>query len=523
VGLQRDISIEERRRATWRRIAPGHELGLDTDAEAVRQARSIGGVPLAQQRGERGAERASDRGSLVSYFGDIGSIPTLGKEEEVLLGKEIEAATQGFREAMVRVPWVSKEAVQLWRRLKAEKRATGKMSESFGSGSPPGQNLGAHMDDLLGKLALQVERRGQALASGDEQKLRRHEKNMARLLREAELSMQIMGRMRAGLAELRDEAARGLRRIAAIDSGRRPPRSEAGRSRRRAERVRWQQRIEELSLELGLEARPFLEHMRIVDAEWERLSDVKDVFVQHNLKLVVAIAKDFRNMGIAFQDLIQEGNIGLIRAVEKFEYQRGHKFSTYAVWWIRQALIRAIQNHSRTIRIPSHVHDTLLKYYRAFNNLEKKLGRDPTNRELAEALGIEEERAQQLQRMVRDPVSLEKEVPGTDSKKVKDIVADPNPVSPAAGIDHARLEKTLDSSIRGLCDRERNILRWRFGLKGEREHTLEEIGNRLALSRERVRQLEARALEKLRECQDCAELESFVDRENDAPGAPPLP
>ena len=104
---------------------------------------------------------------------------------------------------------------------------------------------------------------------------------------------------------------------------------------------------------------------------------VKNVFVQHNLKLVVAIAKDFRNMGIAFQDLIQEGNIGLIRAVEKFEYQRGHKFSTYAVWWIRQALIRAIQNHSRTIRIPSHVHDTLLKYYRAYNALEKKLGPRP--------------------------------------------------------------------------------------------------------------------------------------------------
>jgi len=142
---------------------------------------------------------------------------------------------------------------------------------------------------------------------------------------------------------------------------------------------------------------------------------------------------------------------------------------------------------------------------------------------VAEALGIEEERAQQRQRMVREPVSLEKEVPGTDSKKVKDIVADPNPVSPTAGIDHARLEKTLDSSIRGLCDRERNILRWRFGLKGEREHTLEEIGNRLRLSRERVRQLEARALEKLRECEDCAELESFVERDNDGPGAPPLP
>jgi RNA polymerase primary sigma factor len=228
------------------------------------------------------------------------------------------------------------------------------------------------------------------------------------------------------------------------------------------------------------------------------MTAVKNRFIEHNLKLVVAIAKDYRNLGLSFPDLIQEGNLGLIRAVEKFDHRRGFKFSTYAVWWIRQALVRAIQNHSRTIRLPSHVHDRLQRSQRVRAELTGKLGRDPTVGELAPALGTDLDALESLDRLSREAISLESSVAGTE-KRLEDFVADGAAESPDGDLDTDRLRTGVGALIGNLTPREQLILRLRYGLGAEEEHTLEQIGQSLGLSRERVRQLEARALKKLRE------------------------
>jgi len=490
------------------------------------------------------------------YLQEMGAVSLLTREQEVEIAKQIEAGERDVRQEVLALPFTLTYLLELGDRIKAGEVSERELLDEESDEDADGDGEEPVEKEPEGVILKQLERLRRMVEErrATEEALRQRRAH-PRTAREAERRLTLLQRR---LAKALEELEIGRRHIAIIAeklkmacrfieqqhdlvgvcerrSGRSvgeilkaggalrsdDSRAAATASRRLhlgvedarqlVEEIRTaRKRIAEAEREVGMDFEPLTRSLRIIRSGEDKAQDGKKRLIEANLRLVVSIAKRYTNRGLGFLDLVQEGNIGLMRAVEKFEYQRGYKFSTYATWWIRQSVSRAIADQARTIRIPVHMIETINKVVRSSRYLVQQLGREPTPEEIAAKMEMPLDKVRKVLRIVKEPVSLETPIGDEEESSLGDFVEDRQTVSPSDAAVYTSLEEQTRKVLATLTPREEQILRMRFGIGEKSDYTLEEVGQRFAVTRERIRQIEAKALRKLRHPSRAKSIEAFV-------------